>query len=59
MTRITIKDPVNWWHQCDWIRIHCRDWVDETYWAAWNIGYEDIYFSLRDEDAVLFHLRWS
>jgi len=56
MTRITIKCPTTWYKQCDWIRDNCTEWVDQTCWAAWQIGYDDIYFLLKDEDAILFKL---
>ncbi len=59
MTRITIRCPITWWERCDWIAKHCIDWKDCTCWAAWQIGYDDIYFDLRDEDAVLFRLIWG
>lgn len=58
MTKIRINCPITWYDQCDWIRDNCKDWIDETCWAAWQIGIDDIYFNLQDEDAVWFMLRW-
>lgn len=59
MTRITIKCPVTWYHQCDWIRDNCKGYVDRTCWQAWQIGFDDIYYDLEDYDAIMFLLRWS
>lgn len=58
MTRITICCPLTWYKQCDWIRANCKNWKDDTCWAAWQIGYDDIYFWLENEDALLFKLIW-
>jgi hypothetical protein len=59
MTTVTIKCPITWYEQCDWIYSNCKNWVDRTYWSEWQIGYDDIYFELEDQDAILFLLRWS
>lgn len=59
MTKVTIKCPINWWYQCDWIEKNCENWEDKTCWAAWQIGYDDIYFWLEDEDAVAFKLKFG
>ena len=59
MTRITISCPITWWQRCDWIEKNCQDWKCATEWAAWQIGYDDIYYWLRDEDAIMFALRWT
>lgn len=59
MTRITISCPITWYLQCDWIRNNCKNWKDDTCWAAWQIGYDDIYFDLEEADAIEFLLRWS
>ena len=56
MTRVTISCPVTWYKQCDWIIKNCKDWEDLTCWAAWQIGYDDIYYNLKDEDATIFKL---
>lgn len=59
MIRIRITCPRTWYKQCDWIQDNCKNWKDDTSWAAWQIGLDDIYFWLEDRDAVLFALRWS
>jgi len=59
MTRITINCPITWYIQCDWIRDNCKNWVDRTDWAAWQIGFDDIYFDLKEYDAVWFTLVWT
>jgi hypothetical protein len=59
MTRITIKCPETWWSQCDWIEQNCRDWEDQTCWAAWQIGHDYIYFLLPDDDAAAFKLAFG
>lgn len=59
MTRITITCPITWYKQCDWIMENCKDWVDDTCWSGWQIGFNDIHYWLRDEDAIEFLLRWA
>ena len=59
MTSITISCPITWWKQCEWIEKNCKNPVDKTCWAAWQIGYDDIYFELEDRDAFWFNLNWS
>lgn len=59
MTRVRINCPITWHEQCDWISKHCKNWVDRTEWAAWQIGYDDIYFELEDKDAMIFILKWG
>lgn len=59
MITVTIKCPKNWYKQCDWIYANCRNYKDKTCWSEWQIGYDDIYFELEDNDAVMFMLRWS
>lgn len=59
MTRIKINCPVTWFRQCDWIYKNCKEWHDETCWAAWQIGYDDIYFLLNNRDAMMFYLMWN
>lgn len=59
MIQVTIKCPITWYKQCDWIRDNCVEWEDKTCWAAWQIGFDDIYFMLNDEDAILFKLIWG
>jgi hypothetical protein len=56
---VTISCPTTWYIQCDWIRENCRHWSDLTEWALWQIGMDDIYFQLSDEDAIIFLLRWA
>jgi len=58
MTSVRINCPITWYMQCDWIYKNCKHWVDNTQWAAWQIGHDDIYFELEDKDAVWFTLRW-
>lgn len=29
-----------------------------TNWAAWQIGYETIWFCVSEEDAIIFSLLW-
>ena len=61
MAEITITCPITWFIQCEWIKNNCVDWVCNTNWQAWSIGIEgeDIHFSLREEDAVIFKLMWG
>ena len=56
MTRVKITDPIYWHDQCDWIMQNCTDYKDDTNWAAWQIGIDDIFFFIPDEDAVVFNL---
>jgi hypothetical protein len=59
MTVIKITCRTTWHEQCQWIRKHCKNYTDYTNWQMWNLGMADIYFGLRDEDAIWFKLRWS
>ena len=59
MIRVKISCPLTWMYQCDWIRNNCHDYKDDTNWAAWQIGLDDIYFYLPEQDATLFFLRWN
>ena len=59
MTRVRISCPTTWWKQCNWIEKNCKNYVDKTEWAAWQIGYDDIYYEVEDRDAVWFNLKWS
>lgn len=59
MTRVTITCPITWWEQCDWIQKNCKEWRDDTCWAGWQIGYNDIHYWVSDKDAIIFWLRWG
>ena len=59
MTTITISCPITWYTQCEWIYANCTNPVDKTCWAAWQIGYDNIYFELEDKDATMFLLKWA
>lgn len=59
MTTVSIICPVSWWEQTEWIRNNCSEYQDLTNWAAWQIGLDDIYFNLCDEDAIMFVLKWG
>lgn len=58
MIRIKISCPITWYEQCKWIADNCTDYSDDTSWAAWQIGYDDIYFYLKERDATMFFLKW-
>jgi hypothetical protein len=58
-TVVCISCRITWHEQCEWIRTNCKNPVDQTIWWQWNIGYEDIYFELEEQDATLFKLRWA
>lgn len=59
MIKIKITSPTKWHEQCMWIESNCKNWIDETEWAAWQVGISDIYFWLEEEDAILFRLVWG
>lgn len=59
MTDVTIKCPITWYTQCEWIETNCTNWVDKTCWAAWQIGFDYIHYELDDEDALLFRLKFG
>ena len=59
MTIVTIKCPITWYEQCEWIYNNCKYYKDQTVWWIWQIGYDDIYFELDDRDAIMFTLVWS
>ena len=60
MTLIEIHCPKTWYDQCEWIRKNCTDYVDHTYWAAWDVlGSTKISFSLKDDDALMFKLKFQ
>lgn len=59
MTRITIRCPITWEEKYNWIKSNCVGWEDRTYWGYWRVGLDDICIMLRDEDAVLFRLKWG
>jgi hypothetical protein len=59
MTKVRISCPITWYKQCEWIQKNCKGYIDVTEWSAWNIGYDDIYYYLSDEDAIIFYLMWS
>lgn len=58
MTRVSISCPITWHEQTTWIKEHCEAWQDDTNWAAWQIGLDDIYFWIPERDATFFILRW-
>lgn len=59
MTKIKITCPITWWEQCEWIWDNCRDYKDVTNWPAHQIGMDDIFFIISDEDAVVFRLLFA
>jgi len=59
MTRVTIKCPITWYNRCDWIKDNCKNYKDDTNWAAWQIGLDDIHFWVEDRDATLYYLMWG
>lgn len=59
MTKVSISCPVTWHEQCKWIEENCIIYNDVTEWAAWQIGLDDIYYYLTEQDATIFYLMWS
>lgn len=59
MIKVTITCPITWYKQCDWIEKHCKNYEDKTNWGMWQIGQDDIYFLLEDNEAIWFTLMWS
>lgn len=59
MILVTITCPITWYKQIDWIKLNCKNYLDHTNWAAWQIGLDDIHFYLEDKDATWFKLIWS
>ncbi len=59
MNTVKIDCPITWYDQVEWIRKNCINWIDETNWAGWQIGINDIYFQLTDKDAIIFLLVWT
>lgn len=53
---IIIRCPETWYQRCEWIKQNCQDAVDRTNWQLWQQGLDDIYFWVRQEDAVIFKL---
>jgi len=35
-----------------------KNYIDKTEWAAWQIGFDDIYYLVDDEIATLYYLTW-
>lgn len=58
-TRIVITCPINWWQQIQWIYKNCENVTDSTNWQMWQIGLQDVYFDLQEEDAIMFRLIWA
>lgn len=59
MTLVKITDPIRWDERLDWIRDNCKEWVDDTNWAGWQIGISDIEIYMSERDAVYYYLTWS
>ena len=59
MTKIIINCPVTWYERYKWLQGADRNYVDSTYWAAWQIGVDDIYITVEDEVATLYYLIWK
>lgn len=55
---ITISCPITWHSRVTWIEKNCYGAVDRTCWAAWQIGYDDIYYEVNDCDAMFYYLIW-
>ena len=56
---IRITDPIAWWQRIKWIQLNCSEYQDQTNWAAWQIGLEDIVILVPKRDAVEYYLRWT
>ena len=56
---IIINCPITWWERCKWLQGADINYADSTYWAAWQIGVDDIYITVEDEVATLYHLIWK
>ena len=54
-----INCPITWWERCNWLQTRDENYVDTTYWAAWQIGLDDIFISVEDEVATLYYLTWQ
>jgi len=59
MTTVTITCPITWWERCKWLHEHDTNYIDTTYWSAWQIGLDYIYISVEDEVATLYYLTWQ
>jgi hypothetical protein len=59
MTKVIITCPITWWHRCKWLQARDENYIDTTSWAAWSIGYDNIYYSVEDEVATLYYLTWQ
>lgn len=57
--RITITDPITWWERCQWLTENSEQYHDDTCWAGWQIGYNDIVIYVSERDAVNYYLRWA
>lgn len=56
---ITIRHPLDWWEQYNWVMDNCNTAEDITEWAAWKTGHSYIQFRVVADDAVFFKLKFE
>lgn len=57
--RIVITDPITWWERCKWLEENSERYYDDTCWAGWQIGFNDIVMYVPPKTALLYYLTWS
>lgn len=59
LTKIKITDRIGWFEKLKWIHENFEDPQDNTNWAGWQLGLNDIEFIVREKDAIIYYLKWS